>query len=349
MKSIAILILFTSCFHFFSATLYAQTENSSINDTNTVIEDFNADGEKEQITTTKNSEGSSTETVVEIGTENKKPDFTITSNHGFSNFIELAPLDDDLFQKKNRGYVEAIAEHGYGVAFYQDADPTLQWLFDIHTTYRTGLETDMYDMIFSFNPNWKSGEIMAPESYAMVINGDSLQSIYEQQNGESEVKNIAKNTSRGLAVYHAHNHLTTAENKEKSLSPELIAEVGNTKVYKTKHGVILKKGKKYLWCFVSNGSMPGSPDKLRHASILDVEMHEGLLYIKQQSAGWKQRLFVIDPDSGLGGRVGDKYFYSFGKDHDNHQYELMDGNMIIDIDGQTFLIQTKYVKEQLSQ
>lgn len=116
-------------------------------------------------------------------------------------------------------------------------DASLQWLITANFNYKKLSNNSYYDLIINSPPIWNSGEIQLPETYYIDIKGKIIDKLYFTDYDPLKWYNPVNN--EGFLVYYGHNHFEDGAKSKLTL----IGANSFYLAYKTKHGVILKKGK----------------------------------------------------------------------------------------------------------
>ncbi len=253
--------------------------------------DFDQDGFPD--TLERNYEGGSGfggtyATLTDGRTETK---YELNSFGCFCHFKKVILIPQELDQSKNKPFLEAVKSELLPKKA-TEADPSLRWLIDAHLNHDFLTEHPIFDLVIESPPFWIPGEMQIPETYYIEINGDIIQALYVPKTEYPE--DIDFSSDKAWLIYYGHNH-----NSNSNENFVLAADSDNFKVYKTSHGLIIKKDDTYSWVFVSDRSLTGSPEKLRWESIGEVKIVDKYIIFRMiHSRDFSNPIFIINSESG---------------------------------------------------
>ena len=177
-------------------------------------------------------------------------------------------------------------------------DASLQWLITANINNEKLSNNTYYDLIINSPTIWIPGEIELPSTYYIDIKGDTLRTFYHNDEEPHNWNNSTEN--EGWLVYYGHNHF-----RNKNGDTLIMTNISSMyKVFKTSHGIILKKDNSYAWVFVSDYRLTGGPQKLRWESIGHIEIIEKYIIVQLiNSSDFSNPIFIIDIENGISGRL----------------------------------------------
>lgn len=223
-------------------------------------------------------------------------------------------------------------------------DPSLQWI--INGSYSNiELNNNAYfNQIIDPQINWTHGELKLPHTYYTLVEGDDLRKLYdssfENPNWYNELEH-----NKGLLIYYAHNHY---RNKSGD-SIKLVDSNDTYKIYKTSHGVAVKKKDKYKWLFISDIELTSAPGKLRWESIRKVTLLNKYLIIQQKlQPAENDKLYVINIETGICGSVKFKLPNSMNFNENGKNAFIVEGkSIILNVEGKQVVFKLKDIFKEL--
>jgi hypothetical protein len=176
-------------------------------------------------------------------------------------------------------------------------DASLQWI--INSTFSNNILTDnkYFDLVIFNHSLWNDEKLKLPSTYYIYLEGDSLNKFYDTFEAPEWFN---KNESKGYLIYYGHNHYRNPS-KDSLL---LIDSNINYKVYRTSHGVLIKKDKLFKWVFISDVELTGAPDKLRWESIKKVQLIDNYIIIQQCLPPTEDyNLYLVNIENGICGKL----------------------------------------------
>jgi len=211
----------------------------------------------------------------------------------------------------------------------------LQWLITANINHKELLDNIYYDHIFSSPTIWIPGIIQLPKTYYIDIKGETLNKLYSSDSEIPEWYDSTKN--EGWLVYYGHNHFRS-ETKD---SLALVDSSPTYQVYKSSHGIVLKKNNNYAWIFISDYRLTGSPVKLRWESIGKVEIIDNFVIIQLiNSIDFLNPIFITDIERGITVRL------KIGE-YNNKSYKIDNTKIIIENDVGTRSYELEKLFEEL--
>jgi hypothetical protein len=141
-----------------------------------------------------------------------------------------------------------------------------------------------FDLVINTPFVWEKEPIYLPDTYCIELKWDTLKHF---------TINSGQKDEQGWLVYYAHNHYRST--KKDSLV--LMASNDIYKIFRTSHGVIVKKNDYYTWVFVTDYGLTGGPAKLRWESIQSVQILNDQIIIKLYTEEG-DKCFIVDLKTG---------------------------------------------------
>jgi hypothetical protein len=257
-----------------------------------------------------------------------KKRYEYNSFGSFGQFLRLIPFDNLLLKPDKKGFKEAIEKVLFPNIKYKELDASLDWLIQANINNQTDLKNELFSQRISFPPKWIRGEIVIDGSYYTIISDPKLfkrYPIYDERNPRYDQRH-----RQGWLVYYGENHVDLT----------LVSTSKDYSIYKTAHGVILRKGNQYCWIFINDEVLMDGPAKLTQPSINKVIFSNDLVFIHHM--GGEEHLFIVDFNKGIVGRVKDKIFPGIETD-----FEIADNQLIIKSESKTIKIDLRKVKNNL--
>jgi len=212
-------------------------------------------------------------------------------------------------------------------------DASLRWIIDATFSKKDLKKSKYFDLIIDSRTEWSKGPVELPSTYYISLKGDTLNQLIVKDPDFPEWYD--KKTNRGFLIYYGHNHFS------KRLTDSLLLVTGdrNYEVYRSSHGVLIKKDESYKWVFISDVDLTGAPGKLRWRSIGSVELLDKYIIIKQELLpNESYKLFLINIETGICGRFKFDFYAEVRTGPDETGPFLIKGETIIlSIEGkQTF-------------
>jgi len=177
-------------------------------------------------------------------------------------------------------------------------DASLRWL--INGTYYSKILKDnkYFDFIIDPRASWNKGDIKLPGTYYSILEGDTLRKLYE--NIDQLPEWYDSKTSKGCVIYYGHNHYRNPSGD----SLMFMNSNRDYEVFRTSHGVVVKKDTLYKWVFVSDVDLTGAPNKLRWESIKKVKLIDNYLLIQQYFPLMDTyNIYTVNIETGICGRI----------------------------------------------
>jgi hypothetical protein len=287
-------------------------------DSTYIFKDFNEDGFTDTLLTYYDGGSGYGGTFVEIRNGANDDLYAMNSDGCFCQIRQTFVIPKNLTQLKNAPFLTAITSQLLP-PFRSGPDPSLRWMLAAELNNHQ-LEDSLFIQIVNPQQEWLTGEIEIPGNYYIEMKGDLL-GLYRHEHaasGSSELMNKA-----GYMTYYARNHYA---NKKDTL--ELSAENKTYQIFKTKHGVIAKKGDTYKWLFVSDVFVTWAPEKLRWASIGKMRLvGKYLLFEQHLPPNLYSPTHVINIETGKFGRFTwliDENHDPFSEENNSIQFILED-------------------------
>ncbi len=258
--------------------------------------DFNQDGSLDTLESYYDGGSGFGGTYVTLTDGRTQTKFELNSAGCFCDIKKVILIPQELYLPKNKPFLETIKTKLLPKKA-NEADPSLRWLITAHLNHNFLTEHPIFDLVIESLPYWITGEIQVPETYSIEIDVDKIHALYTQ---ETEYpKDIEFSSDKAWLIYYGHNH--NSNSKENFV---LAADSDHFKVYKTSHGLIVKKDDTYSWFFVSDHSLTGSPDRLRSESIGEVKIvGKYIIFRMINSRDFSNPIFIINSESGKTARL----------------------------------------------
>jgi hypothetical protein len=263
-------------------------------DSTYIYKDFNVDGITD--TLLKFYSGGSGYGGYYVGVQNGANDevYEMDSDGCFCQIRQTFKIPENLTQKENAGFLTAITSE-FLPTYRVKPDPSLSWMLAAELS-NTRLESDsLFIQVIDPNQPWITGGIEIPDNYYIEMN-DHLLGLYQHEHAASGYSELM--VDRGYMVYYASTHKGFEMNDFKVSTDSETYEI-----YKTKHGIIAKKGEVYKWLFVTDVFVTSSPEKLRWASIGNIRIiGKHILFEQHLSPQLYAPIHVINIETGKFGR-----------------------------------------------
>ena len=291
MKKLCCIILFLS-----SCAVFAQSEEKVVR-----IQDFNED----QIADTLQYElfrGYTDYLIFSDGQSQKT--YKLYLNAYKSDFLSFVPIPQDLLDGKHQSLLDSARSRLCRGIFVKHFPPPLTWLMAAYSNKKENPANYFFDQTIQVPQRWNSWPPKDPDIIYSYLTIDSSFSphIYDPQMGNYTSQERAK---AGWLIYYGHNQRQPFLNRK---TPEnyftKIDSTNSYELYKTSHGLLLRKQENYAWIFHSNGSLTGGPEKLRWPSMDTLFIHQNHVFIHHISPITQQnRIFIINLENGMLGRL----------------------------------------------
>ncbi|WP_108870132.1 hypothetical protein [Aquimarina aquimarini] len=242
----------------------------------------------------------------------------LTNDGCFCEIKKTILIPSELNKTENQLFLETIKEQLLPEK-KNVPDPSLDWIIRSSFSNNKLDNNSFFDLIIDPQTNWVNNKFEYPYNYYIDIKGDTLNQLHNTP------KRFTKKDNKGFLVYYAHNHYRNKAGDSLQVSDSNSLY----KTFHTSHGVVVKKEDFYKWVFISDFSLTGAPEKLRWESIKSVKLFDDYLIVRQDlPPTGTYRLYVINIETGICGRV---------------KYDFSSSNNTIDDDKKTSLIQGKSI------
>jgi hypothetical protein len=297
------------------------------------LNDFNNDGYVDTLKSYSAGGSGIGGTYISLVNGKSGEKFELNNDGYFCDFKQVILIPQSLRKEINKTFLEVIKSKLLP-AKISVPDGSLEWLINANLNHKMLDDNSFYDLIIKSPTQWISGKFNFPKVGYIDVKGDTLRKLLitddENPIGFDSIKD------EGWLIYFAHNHFRN-KNRDSLL---LVDSSSIYKVYKTSHGVILKKGIYYSWVFVTDFRLTGGPEKLRWESIGDIKLIGKYIIVQMiNSYSFSNPIFIIDIEEGVSARLKhyDEDFEPFT--FDNGKINLKIGNSV-----KSFLI-TELFKE----
>lgn len=271
---------------------------SAIGQSNFTKRDFNNDGIIDQLSYSIDGGSSLSFTNVRFidGKSKKDYEFTITDDAG--SFISICRIPDVL------GHNGSLSLGSILWGKNDTIESSLKWLLDALSNKIEFKNPEFADFTFKYNPSWILGEPKIPSNYFSILNNRKYSGLLKNLESKSEL-----DSKFFWVKYLPENHKITKINRDRTIDSfkfsVTIIDSGNV-IYRSPHGVILKKKNEYSWAFINDSKLFDANEKLRWPSVLDAQMVNKYLLIRQKYSTIVN-LFILDPFAGQVLRVNRKF------------------------------------------
>lgn len=265
-------------------------------DTTIITEDFNKDGYTDTLETGYDG-GSDFGGYFVTSTNGKtKEIFHLETYGSFSDIKRVIVIPKALSNPENQIFLDMMIKQIFP-EYKEKPDGSLQWIINGFHNLKKINDNEYFDLIINPKLKWETDKIDMPYMYYTKLDKKTTQLMVNPTHKKTE-----NDSTIGFIVYYGHNHYRFTEEQKDSLVE--LAKNEKYKVYRTSHGVLVKKGEKHKWVFVTDLNITGAPGKLRWESIDKVFLKDEHLIIKQTFPvfGYSQ-IYLLNIDSGVCGRI----------------------------------------------
>jgi hypothetical protein len=228
------------------------------------------------------------------GFTNQLFSFDLIDNPEYSNFLSFIAIPNELAHNQNLlDSVQRFLFHSPEISFPQ---PGLGWLLSAYENIDFDIDTSYYSKIFRVHIQWFEWPPKFPGAEYMFVNTDTM-SIPQLHYTEEKKYNY------GWLTYYGHNHRQYIDNQFLHEFTR-IHNAQDNELYKSSHGIIIRKNDQFCWLFHSNSDLTGGPSKLRWPSIGTVLIYKNHILLNHKSELFESnKLFIINMDNGDVGEV----------------------------------------------
>lgn len=265
-----------------------------------VIEDFNKDGVKDTLQAIYDGGSNFGGTDVKLINGKNNETYELSNFGCYCAMMTLHWIPDALQKPENQLFLSAIQKRLFPVV-REIADTSLEWIIKGKSSNHKLSENKYFDLVIYPEVSWERELIVIPkENYSIVLEEDLIKELFPE-----EIRSPEKNTpevKKGFLSYCGRCHQMNES------SPELVADNNLYKIFKTSHGVFVKKKELQKWILVNEINLTGSVGKLRWDSIKQVVLIDTYLIIQFSGApDYFDTIFVSNIETGMVGRL--KYPY----------------------------------------
>ena len=261
--------------------------------TNSIAQDFNGDKVVDTLINEYESGsnfGGHNVTMIN-GKTNQK--FTLSNYGCYCDFKKVVTIPNALTLDFNNTFLEVLKEKVLPNK-REHPDSSLQWMISANFNIKKLKSHPLFDLIIKPTTDWKTSKLNIPETYYIPIYRDTLHRL------NTIIKeDLTINQNKGFLIYYTSAHGVKSWD---SLAP--IITNNKYQIYKTPHTVFVKKDNTYKWMFLSDLSTTGTPNKLRWASIKQVELIDKYLIIHQDTPpNTSYSIYVVNIETQQTGRL----------------------------------------------
>ncbi|MGY3792755.1 hypothetical protein [Aquimarina sp. 433] len=284
-------ILFFSMIHVFAQSHKEYTP---------IIEDFNKDGVKDTLYAIYDGGSNFGGTDVKLINGKNTETYELSNFGCFCAMTTLHWIPDALQKSENQLFLSAIQKRLFPKV-QEVADPSLEWIIKGKSSNRKFSKNKYFDLIIYPDISWDSVPIVVPkDNYSMILDEDMIKMLFPEEIRLHE--NNAPEVKKGFLSYCGRCHQMNES------SPELVTKNDLYEVFKTSHGVYVRKKDLQKWILVNEINLTGSVGKLRWDSIKKVVLLDTYLVIQFSGApDYFDTIFVSNVETGMVGRL--KYLY----------------------------------------
>ncbi|WP_378177455.1 hypothetical protein [Aquimarina sp. SS2-1] len=279
-----------------------------------VIEDFNKDKVLDTLYSFYESGSTFGGTDIKIVNGKNNEVFKFSDFSCFCEMKHVYLIPPTLNKPENESFLSVIQEKLFPII--RDApDPSLQWIIYSYFANQKLSQNEYFDLMIYPEIPWSNEKIKIPvENYSLILKGDTLDILLNEKDSLSKTfdkKGFLRYCGRCLSY--------------NNVSSDLVANNDMYKVYKTSHGIYVKKGVEQKWLLVNDLGLTGSPEKLRWDSVQQVILVNKYVIVQFSGApDIFDRIFVVNIETGVVGRLK----YLFKQNVKEYGPELVKGNMI---------------------
>jgi hypothetical protein len=236
------------------------------------VEDFNSDGFIDTLGSYYSGGGLYGGASVRLKNGKNNEVFDVDAGDLCSCDIKDIIIVPELFRKKdNELFLEAVKKELLPPV-KDKPESSLEWLISANLNHKYLKNNKSFDLVINVPPVWKKEQIDLPGTYCIEIKGDTFNLLYNNTlkygHYNSTIRNNKKSrikAKQAWLVYYAHNHY-------RNQTDSLLKMASNNvyQIFRTSHGVIVKKNDYYAWVFVTDYNLTGGLPKLREESIQKV-------------------------------------------------------------------------------
>ena len=266
----------------------------------TLIKDFNGDGFKDTLTTYYDGGSGFGGKFISLINGKSKEIFEIDNNSCFCEILNIIPISNNLLKKENSSFLKII-EKELLPEKKEPTHPSFVWLLNAYLNTTQAQNNTYFDKIIKSPMKWNSGNIDLPDISYMKVKGDTTRYFLNLKNNSDS--NYSE--KQGWLIYHGNNHLKIA----KVSSPEKFQDNIYDSIWKTAHGIVISKGNKFSWVFVTDFNLSGAPEKLRRHSIGEIAVIKGYLIFQLVNADdFSNPIFILNVQNGVVARMNPKWY-----------------------------------------
>lgn len=221
--------------------------------------------------------------------------FELDNFGGFSNIKQSMLIQSELLSEKNEKFLAVFISELLPPK-KETPDPSFQWIIESTKTLKKLKNNQYFDLIFAPQLQWNIGNFILPYNYYIELSGNNFNLLYN-----SNIDNYPKineELSKGFVSYYGRNHFSERDNN----NLVLIDSNKYYKIYSSNHGVLVKKGNKYKWVFISDFDLIEDLRPLRIKSIKDVKLLGQYLIVEINQYMLMYDIYFINIETGAVGK-----------------------------------------------
>jgi hypothetical protein len=281
-----------------TATFLLLINSLAFNQTKNVSKDFNKDGVIDKVIITKDWGSSISTTDIQYSDGKSKRKYEFSGQYSSGSFFTIINAPNVL---DNSGR-EQLGDMLFGRR--DTIDASLNWLIDACSNIKKIKDSQLVDFATTYSPVWITGEPKLPESYYSILSNNKFEKLLRIDGAGSDYK-----SDYFWIDYKTYGHKKQALARTKGNGTiETIKDTSDFKVlqvdpvnwiYTSTNGVILKYANKYSWVFINDNKAFEANEKLRWPSIMEAQMFNGFVLIRQSINSGSTNLFIVNPQSGF--------------------------------------------------
>lgn len=273
-------IIFSLALFLSHIATYSQSQTSK--------RDFNKDGAIDYVTVKEDGGSSFSSKFISYYDGKTKKTYKFDIDYSFGSFFSTCKIPSVL-GKVGR---ETMGNFLFGTK--DTIEPSLNWLIDATSSNGT-----------KYKPIWISREPQIPNSYYTIIEGKKYMDFLKSFVDSTVLNSKSAKPDYYWIDYNTGGHAFERGSRSGRRDSTIIDGFKITKIdsstwlYNTANAVILKKGDKYSWVFISDSYAGTGQQKLRWKSIEDVNMFKGFVLVSHSYfPGGSGFLVIINPITG---------------------------------------------------
>ncbi|WP_343307985.1 hypothetical protein AAHN97_12585 [Chitinophaga niabensis] len=290
--------------------------------------DFNKDGVMDQLIITEEAGSAFSSKEIQYFDGKTKKQYGFSMLCSFGSFFEICNIPNVVGSSGRESIGELL------FCRKDTIDPSLNWLMEACSNKIDLNGSQLVDFSTRYTPVWIAGEPKVTQGYYTILSNKKYEKLLKNTEGSPDFDFNKMKSDFFWIDYYPHNHTDFKITKGE----------GNSWIYTTSHGVVIKKDDKYSWAFINDNKLFEANEKLRWPSIDDVQMIQELVLVKQDINTGDTNLFIINPISGFVMRLN-KVFAGLGSIAKVVVNKEEDSVELSDTSGKNYSLTLKVIKE----